>query len=412
MENHPCFNPAAATLHGRIHLPVAPGCNIQCKFCNRRYDCALELRPGVTSAVLSPKQALHYLREALVELGPVAVVGIAGPGDAFAEPDFTLETLDLVRTHYPEIALCVATNGLNVAPYAAALSAIGVRHVSVTVNATNPTIGAKIVSWVRFGRKVYRGEEGATLLWEQQIKGIQALHENGITIKVNSIVIPGINDNHIVDIAKAVTAIGANVVNPIAFIHVEGSDLADHAAPDHEIMQKVRWEASRHATVVRHCTRCRADAAGLLGKANSPMIDETLRRIAAGPLDPSQDRPNIAVASREGLLVNEHLGKADYFFIYEKTDAGLNCVEQRAVPRAGIGLDRWRNIAGVLGDCRALIVNQAGEPPIAALFEEGIKVIVTEGLVEEALEAAFSGRTCAPVIAKRACDGQRGGGGC
>jgi len=79
MENHPCFNPSAATLHSRIHLPVAPACNIQCRFCNRRYDCAGELRPGVTSAVLSPKQALHYLKEALVELGPVAVVALPGP---------------------------------------------------------------------------------------------------------------------------------------------------------------------------------------------------------------------------------------------------------------------------------------------------------------------------------------------
>ena len=287
MENHPCFNPSAATLHGRIHLPVAPGCNIQCKFCNRRYDCAGELRPGVTSAVLSPKQALHYLKEALSEPGPVAVVGIAGPGDAFAEPDFTLETFDLVHTHYPEIALCAATNGLNVAPYAPALAAIGVRHVSMTVNATLPAIGAQIVIWVRFQRNVYRGEEAAMLLWERQQQGIRALSENGIAIKVNSIVIPGINDGHIADIAKAVTAIGANVFNPIAFIPVEGSELAGHAAPDHEVMQKVRWEASRNATVVRHCTRCRADAAGLLGKANSPMIDETLRRIAAGPLEPA-----------------------------------------------------------------------------------------------------------------------------
>ena len=412
MENHPCFNPSAATLHSRIHLPVAPACNIQCRFCNRRYDCAGELRPGVTSAVLSPKQALHYLKEALVELGPVAVVGIAGPGDAFTEPCFTLETLDLVRTYYPEIALCVATNGLNISPYAASLAAVGVRHVSVTVNAVDPAIGAQIVSWVRFQRRAFRGVEGAALLWEKQQQGIRALCENGITVKVNSIVIPGINDHHITDIAKAVTAIGANVFNPIAFIPVEGSELAQNEAPDHEIMQKVRWEASRHCTVVRHCTRCRADAAGLLGKTNTPAIDETLRRIAAGPLDPTQDRPNIAVASREGLLVNEHLGKADYFFIYEKTDTGLNCIEQRAAPRIGQGLDRWRNIAGVLGDCRALIVNQAGEPPIAALYEEGIKVIVTEGLVEDALDAVFSGRTCAPVMAKRPCDGQRSSGGC
>ena len=49
LDNHPCFNKKASTSYGRVHLPVAPHCNIQCNFCNRIYDCANENRPGVTA---------------------------------------------------------------------------------------------------------------------------------------------------------------------------------------------------------------------------------------------------------------------------------------------------------------------------------------------------------------------------
>jgi nitrogen fixation protein NifB len=364
----------------------------------------------VTSAVLAPKQALYYLEASMRELGPVEVVGIAGPGDAFAEPDFALETFELVHTHFPELTLCVATNGLNAAPYAKQLAGLGVHHVSVTVNAVDPAIGAEIVAWVRYNRKTYRGVEGASLLWERQQDAIRTLHENGITVKVNCIVIPGVNDGHIGEIARNVAECGANVINPIAFIPVEGSDMAGREQPDHDCIQKARWEASRHLSMVRHCTRCRADAAGLLGDANTPTIDELLRKTAAGPLDPADHRPYVAVASREGVLVNEHLGKTDFFFIYGRKDGLLRRIDKRPAPREGQGLERWRNVAKALHDCRTLIVNQAGEPPIATLYSEGIKVIVTEGLVEEAVTAIFAGRACASRTAKLSCEGSNGNG--
>ena len=35
-SNHPCFSKDAHKKYGRIHLPVAPRCNMQCNFCNRK----------------------------------------------------------------------------------------------------------------------------------------------------------------------------------------------------------------------------------------------------------------------------------------------------------------------------------------------------------------------------------------
>ncbi|MDD3473522.1 MAG: radical SAM protein, partial [Syntrophaceae bacterium] len=113
IENHPCFNEKAKGCMGRVHLPVAPECNIKCNYCNRKYDCVNESRPGVTSSILSPEQAVMYLRKVLERNSSIAVAGIAGPGDTFANPERTMRTLSLIRESFPDILLCVSTNGLN-----------------------------------------------------------------------------------------------------------------------------------------------------------------------------------------------------------------------------------------------------------------------------------------------------------
>ncbi len=157
ISTHPCFNIDARHRHGRVHLPIAPDCNVQCNFCKRIYDCANESRPGVTTAILSPRQSLDYLQRVLAKDNRISVVGIAGPGDPFATPSLTLETLGLVHEAYPEMLLCVASNGLGVPPHAEALAKLQVSHVTLTVNAVDPRIGAKIYAWIRDGKKVYRG---------------------------------------------------------------------------------------------------------------------------------------------------------------------------------------------------------------------------------------------------------------
>ena len=42
-----------------MHVAVAPACNIQCNYCNRKYDCANESRPGVVSERLTPEAAVR-----------------------------------------------------------------------------------------------------------------------------------------------------------------------------------------------------------------------------------------------------------------------------------------------------------------------------------------------------------------
>jgi nitrogen fixation protein NifB len=78
---HPCFSGGANMSRGRVHLPVSPSCNIQCKFCKRSFN-QYENRPGVAGTLLSPEQAVRLVDKALALCPEITTVaGIAGPGD-------------------------------------------------------------------------------------------------------------------------------------------------------------------------------------------------------------------------------------------------------------------------------------------------------------------------------------------
>lgn len=81
--------------YARIHVAVARACNIQCNYCNRKYDCANESRPGVGSEKLTPEQAARKLLAVATRIPQLTVLGIAGPGDALANPRTTSRATDL-----------------------------------------------------------------------------------------------------------------------------------------------------------------------------------------------------------------------------------------------------------------------------------------------------------------------------
>ena len=391
-SNHPCFNGAVRHQYGRIHLPVAPECNIQCHFCNRKYDCVNESRPGVTSVVLSPWQALVYIKQYLKFDSRISTVGIAGPGDPMANPEATLETIRLIREYHPELIFCLSTNGLQLEPYIEELKSLGVSHITLTVNAVDPEIGAKIYAWIRDGKVIYRGTEGAALLLERQLSAIAQLKEKGFVIKINTIVIPGINDDHVLAIAEKVRELKVDLMNCIPLFPAQGSHFEGLQAPSSQAMDLIRSRVETLVPVMKHCARCRADAAGLIGAKMDSATQVFLRESAALPLYPEQHRPYIAVATMEGILINRHLGEAEELFIYRVNGDAVELVQTRSTPPPGTGEERWRELSRIIGDCQALLVNGIGQTPRDILKKSGIKVYETEGLIDEAVLALTAGR--------------------
>lgn len=388
---HPCFDAEAKHMHARVHLPVAPKCNIQCNYCNRKYDCVNESRPGVTSSVLAPYQAVAYLEELHKHLKNISVIGIAGPGDPFANAEETIQTIKLVRQKFPDKIFCLSTNGLNILPYIDTISENRVSHVTITLNAVNTEIISKIYSWVRHEKKVYRGIEAAEILLKNQVQAIKELKRKGITVKINTIILPGINENHITEVAETVKELGADVMNCIPVAPVKETVFENIEKPSKPLIFKIRVKASEHMKMMSHCARCRADAAGLLGKDYKEAFG-MLREFSSMPLNTSENRPFIAVATYEGLLVNRHLGEADTLYLYRQTPNGFQFIEERKTPLPGSGDFRWISLSNTLKDCRALLVSGIGNTPLKIIQNSGIRVIQMTGLVDEGLDAVFNNK--------------------
>jgi len=167
---------------------------------------------------LSPYQAVEYLKDLNTRIENLSVIGIAGPGDPFANAEETMETMRLVKKQFPEKIFCLSTNGLNLKPYNDEIAELGVTHVTITINAVDTDITAKIYAWVRDEKKVYRNREGAELIMNRQLECIPLLKAKGITVKINTVIVPGVNDHHIQEVAKKVAELGADVMNCIPMV--------------------------------------------------------------------------------------------------------------------------------------------------------------------------------------------------
>ena len=259
-EEHPCFG-APCGSRGRIHLPVAPRCNLSCAYCDRRWDCPNEARPGVASALLTPEAAAKRALEAVKREPRIRVVGIAGPGDALCNEE-TFETLREVRRSLPEVLLCLSTNGLLLAERLEALLACGLDALTVTVNAARPETGRKLCTGVVWRGDTLPDETGIPLLLEKQLLGIRAAAEAGLSVKVNTVLVPGVNDGELGEIGERCRRAGAACMNVIPLIPC--GRLSSSPPPTEAELRTARARAGRALPQFTGCRRCRADACGIL----------------------------------------------------------------------------------------------------------------------------------------------------
>jgi nitrogen fixation protein NifB len=273
LNEHPCFSNGAHGSTGRIHLPVAPECNIQCGYCVRKFDCVNESRPGVASTVLSPSEAMERVRAVVERNGNIGAVGIAGPGDPLAN-EATFETFELLRREYPDIIGCVSTNGLALPDHVDDLVDAGVRSLTVTINAVMPATAEAVYAWITGpSSERLRGEEGARYLVERQWRGLQTAVEAGLVVKVNSVYIPGVNDMELPAIAQVAGGMGAHMSNVLPLI--PQARFKGTAPPTPAQIHAMREQCGTFISQMSHCQQCRADACGVIGK-DQDMESETL----------------------------------------------------------------------------------------------------------------------------------------
>lgn len=393
LATHPCYNEGAHRNFARMHIPIAPRCNIQCNYCNRKFDCCNESRPGVTSEVLTPKQAVEKIRFVKEKIPNLSVIGIAGPGDPLANEE-TFEALELIGDEFPDLTLCISTNGLALPDCARRLYDLGVRFVTVTMNASEPTVGSKIYDSVVFGGEHLTGEKGALTLLYRQKEGIRLCAELGMAVKVNIVMIPGINDEDIPLLVKKVKSLGAYIVNILPLIPVEGTPFSDMHAPTPAERKAMMDRCELDAKMMRHCRQCRADAIGLLGEDRSQeFVHLGGCGSGCGPAPSIRiagDRSTVAVSVDDSGKICG-FGSASSFNIY--------CLKDKSwIPARTVPVDRSSPVSGEehrrhienlvrsLSGCGRVITREIGELPSHLLSESDVEVILDKGYPEEVLQ--------------------------
>lgn len=395
-SKHPCFTYGARHKYARMHLPVAPACNISCNYCNRLFDCLHESRPGVTSDILTPEAALAKYIRVKKHMENLSVAGIAGPGDALANWENTRRTIALIKEYDPEVVFCLSTNGLMLPEYAAAIVQLGVRHVTVTVNCLKPSIGEKIYQHVDYKGKRYRGTNGASILIQNQLAGIKELASQGVLVKVNIVMLRGINDSHVPVIVKKVKDLGASVTNIMPLIPAAGSAFENYSQTSARDIKIMRDICEVILPQMSHCRQCRADAIGLLGDDRSLDFrcqEEAKKKEPEGANKPSGGQYRIAVATGDGRLVDRHFGHTPEFAIYGGDGEVFQLVEKRRVTRycsgkEDCGEEDRQNTVDALRDCDVVLSLRIGYHAREKLLKNGVLSFEMYDTVENGLKNA------------------------
>ncbi len=455
---HPCFN-CGAHEYARMHLPIAPKCNISCNYCVRKFDCPNESRPGVTTEILKPEEAFRKYMKVKKKIPNLSVVGIAGPGDALANFEETKKTLELIREQDKDVTFCLSTNGLMLPQYADDLINLGVSHVTVTMNAADPKIGGKIYKYVNYMGTYYYGEAAAAILLSNQLAGIKMLTSKGIICKVNIVMLKGINEEHIPKVAKKVKEMGGTITNIMQLIPVEGSVFADLPLINNKEIMEMRKKCGKIMPQMYHCKQCRADAVGTLeidrsiefnachktenaktiSEADNKMevdnrtgmdsrIEKDSKTGSAGRIgtdvrtgvDSKTGKDNktgtdneagmavraeadkeriiqVAVATKSGMLVDQHFGHASEFYVYEYNHGNVVFKERRSIEKYCSGIeecdvkeDKIESIIRTIADCDAVIAMRIGESPKMKLNRKGIRVFATYDRIEDSVKKVAS----------------------
>ncbi|NET89629.1 MAG: nitrogenase cofactor biosynthesis protein NifB [Kamptonema sp. SIO1D9] len=412
IAKHPCYSEEAHHHYARMHVAVAPACNIQCNYCNRKYDCANESRPGVVSELLTPEEAAHKVLVIAGKIPQMTVLGIAGPGDPLANPEKTFRTFELIADKAPDIKLCLSTNGLMLPDHVDRIKQLNVDHVTITINMVDPKVGEKIYPWVRYNRRRYRGIEGVKILHERQMEGLQALQEADILCKVNSVMIPGINDEHLAEVDEVIRSKGAFLHNIMPLIsapeHGTYFGLNGQRGPTPKELKSLQDKCSGNMKMMRHCRQCRADAVGLLGEDRSqeftktkfmemtPEYDIQKRQEVHAGIDQFREQLKaakeqkaaqkkrktgekilVAVATKGSGLVNQHFGHAKEFQIFEVDGAEVKFVGHRKIDhycQGGYGEEATlNNIIQAISDCKAVLASKIGDCPQGELRKAGVE---------------------------------------
>ncbi|KPK22690.1 MAG: hypothetical protein AMK69_19285, partial [Nitrospira bacterium SG8_3] len=169
-----------------------------------------------------------------------------------------------IKSHYPSHPLCLCTNGFLLNDKIQELFRLGIRVISITINGIDPEIVRILQPCIDLGDVALMGRTAATKLIEAQMSGLRMAVAAGIFVKVNTVLVEGINDGHMRVLARSLAEAGAGIMNimPVASPHSRSRLIPPHK----EKVEDLRWECEAYLPQFKLCRQCRSDSAGIPGQ--------------------------------------------------------------------------------------------------------------------------------------------------
>jgi cyclic pyranopterin phosphate synthase len=167
-----------------LRISLIDRCNFRCQYCMPE---GVELDYILKQQLLTDEELLTLIKEVFIPVG-FSRFRLTG-----GEPLLRPRVVDLVSAiaNFPQTKdLSMTTNGFLLAPMAQNLYNAGLRRINISLDSLDPDIFDQII-----------GNQGRSR-WQQVWHGIQAAHNVGFDpLKLNVVVIPGVNDHEVLDLA-------------------------------------------------------------------------------------------------------------------------------------------------------------------------------------------------------------------
>ncbi|MBH8573916.1 GTP 3',8-cyclase MoaA [Nostocaceae cyanobacterium CENA369] len=193
-----------------LRISLIDRCNFRCQYCMPE---GAELDYILMQQLMTDEELLTLIQEVFIPIGFTRFRLTGG------EPLLRPRVVDLVRAiaSFPQTQdLSMTTNGFLLAPIAQNLYDAGLRRINISLDSLNSDTFNQII-----------GNRGRPR-WQQVWDGIRAAHRVGFDpLKLNVVVIPGVNDGEVLDLA-ALTIDKQWHVRFIEFMPIGNGELFDN----------------------------------------------------------------------------------------------------------------------------------------------------------------------------------------
>ncbi len=342
--------------------------------------------------------------------GPLAL-HIEGPGDPLASPESSLRILSLLERHHPDVRTGLVIDGPLLGEYADEFAALGLSRLTIRLDAASPRSAERFVSGA-----LHRGDvldrPAAAALWLDELgRAFEIARRAGLATTACTTLVPTWNDDEIETLARHAARGGALRIDVVAPA-LDGIPALRGLHPTARELDAARRAARRafndelgaigadaSETTYEHLapTRFRDVDRDALDEVDvlSTLPDPDGAREREGTHLPRRRPQVVAVATRDGTLVDLPLGDARRLHLYAVGEASLRLLGTRDLPpapgRRTDGVGHAPRFLQAINGCRALVATAFSSRALTLLRAVGIRPIATGGRIDEVLDRVARG---------------------